>query len=72
MRRIWLISCCETNNLRKYATLGKNNVIELQGLSDPLTELLRADTEQLICHAVEAELQELFAEHSGRQLEGRI
>jgi len=35
-----------------------------------LTELLRAGAEQLIYQAVEAELQELLAEHSGRQLEG--
>jgi putative transposase len=53
--------------------MGKSNVIEFQGReghSDPLTELLRAGAEQLIYQAVEAELQELLAEHSGRQLEG--
>ena len=53
--------------------MGKSNVIEFQGRegrSDPLTELLRVDAAQLIYQAVEAEFQELLAEHSGRQLEG--
>ena len=53
--------------------MGKSNVIEFQGResrSDPLTELLRVGAEQLIYQAVEAELQELLAEHSGRRLEG--
>ena len=55
--------------------MGKSNVIEFQGRegrSDPLTELLRAGAEQLIYQAVEAELQELLALHSGRQLEGGL
>ncbi|HEN47243.1 MAG TPA: hypothetical protein ENI75_02640 [Mizugakiibacter sp.] len=35
--------------------------------SDPLTELLRAGAQQLICRAVEAELQDLLVEHSERR-----
>ena len=45
--------------------MGKSNVIEFQGregLSDPLTELLRAGAEQLIYQAVEA----MIMSRSGR------
>jgi transposase-like protein len=52
--------------------VSKNNVVELSGrdtLADPLTELLRTGAEQLIYQAVEAELQELLAEHAGRRTE---
>ena len=52
--------------------MGENNVIKLSGrdtLSDPLTELLRTGAERLIYQAVEAELQELLAEHAGRRIE---
>lgn len=38
-------------------------------LSDPLTELLRRGAERLIYQAVDAELQELLAEHAGRRTE---
>ncbi len=50
--------------------MGKSNVLEFQGrgtIADPLTELLRTGAEQLIYQAVEAELQELLAEHSDRR-----
>ena len=49
--------------------MGKSNVIELAGReasADPLTELLRMGSKRLIYQAVEAELQELLAEHSER------
>jgi len=52
--------------------MSKNNVVELSSrdrLADPLTELLRAGAERLIYQAVEAELQELLAEHAGRRTE---
>ena len=45
----------------------KSNVVEIAGrdtIADPLTELLRTGAEQLVYQAVEAELQELLAEHS--------
>ena len=48
----------------------KNNVVGFRGReasADPLTELLRAGAQQLIHQAVEAELQELLAEHSDRR-----
>ena len=48
----------------------KNNVVGFRGRetsADPLTELLRAGAQQLIHQAVEAELQELLAEHSERR-----
>ena len=50
--------------------MSKSNVVELAGrdpITDPVTELLRAGAKQLIYQAVEAELQELLAAHSGRR-----
>jgi putative transposase len=50
--------------------MGKDNVVGFSGREaggDPLTELLRAGARQLICRAVEAELQELLAKHSQRR-----
>ena len=52
--------------------MSKSNVLEFQGrgtIIDPLTELLRTGAEQLIYQALEGELQELMAEHSGRRTE---
>ena len=52
--------------------MSKNNVVKLAGrdtIVDPLTELLRTGAERLIYQAVEAELQELLAQHSGRRTE---
>ena len=48
------------------------NVLEFAGrdaISDPLTDLLRSGAQQLIQHAVEAELQELLNQHSERRTE---
>jgi putative transposase len=50
--------------------MGKDNVVGFRGRessADPLTELLRVGARQLIHQAVEAELQELLAEHSERR-----
>lgn len=50
----------------------KSNVIGLEGRvasADPLTELLLAGARQLLQQAIEAEVQELLAEHSDRRLE---
>ena len=50
----------------------KNNVLEFAGrdtIYDPLTDLLRSGAQQLINQAVEAELQELLSQHSGRRTE---
>ncbi len=50
----------------------KYNVLEFAGreaISDPLTDLLRSGAQQLINQAVEAELQELLSQHSGRRTE---
>jgi len=50
--------------------MNKHNVVELQDreiLSDPLTELLREGAMQLIHQTVEAELQDLLAQHAGRR-----
>ena len=50
----------------------KNNVLEFAGreaISDLLTALLRSGAQQLINQAVEAELQELLSQHSGRRTE---
>ena len=47
--------------------MSKSNVIDLSGREesrDPLTEMLRAGAQQLIQQAVEAELQELLAQHA--------
>jgi len=47
--------------------MDKNNVLDFVGrdnISDPLTALLKAGAQQLISQAVEAELQELLAQHS--------
>ena len=48
----------------------KNNVLEFASrdtISDPLTALLRSGAQQLINQAVEAELEELLSQHSGRR-----
>ena len=50
--------------------MGKDNVVEFRGReasADLLTELLRTGAQQLICQAVEAELQELLEQHSKRR-----
>jgi putative transposase len=50
--------------------MGEDNVVEIQGReasSDALTELLRAGAQQLIRQAVQAELEELLAQHSERR-----
>ena len=50
----------------------KNNVLEFAGrdtIYDPLTALLRSGAQQLINQAVEAELEELLSQHSGRRTE---
>ncbi len=52
--------------------MNKHSVVKLSGrdeIIDPLTELLKTGAEQLIYQAVEAELQALLTEHSGRQTE---
>lgn len=49
--------------------MSKSNVVEFEGregISDPLTELLRVGARQLIHQAVEAELVELLEHYSGR------
>ena len=48
----------------------KNNVLEFAGrdtIYDPLTALLRSGAQQLINQAVEAELEELLGQYSGRR-----
>jgi putative transposase len=48
----------------------KDNVVELRGRQaggDLFTELPRASAQRLICQAVEAELEELLAEHAERR-----
>jgi len=50
----------------------KSNVFEKQGqeqIIDPLTEVLRKGAKQLICRAVDAELQELLAMYSEEKTE---
>jgi len=52
--------------------MNKSNVIEFEGRAgsaDPLTDLLRSGARQLLQQAIEAEVQELLAAHSGRLLE---
>ncbi len=51
----------------------KSNVLEYEGQeekADPLRELLRKGSEELIYRAVEAELQELLSSYSERRMEG--
>jgi len=53
--------------------MSKNTVVEFQGredFSDPLTEILRTGARHLIQQAVEAELQELLAQHTERRTAG--
>lgn len=50
--------------------MSKSSVVEIEGReasADPLTEMLRAGAQQLIYQAVEAELEELLAQHSERR-----
>lgn len=50
--------------------MSKDTVVSFQGpetIEDPLTELLRNGARQLIQQVVEAELQELLAQHSERR-----
>jgi transposase-like protein len=52
--------------------MSKSNVIEYEGRAgsiDPLTELLRSGARQLLQQAIEAEVQEMLAAHSGRLLD---
>ena len=52
--------------------MSKSNVIGPEGretIADPVTELLRVGAQQLIQHAVEAELEELQAQHCDRRTE---
>ena len=52
--------------------MNQTHVIELEGRevsTDPLTGLLQAGAHQLIEQAVEAELQELLAQHAERRTE---
>ena len=51
--------------------MSKSNVVEFagrDGIDDPLRELLRTGAGELVYQAVQAELQELLAEHSQRRL----
>lgn len=50
--------------------MDKNNIVELEGReqnADPVTQLLRNGAKKLIEQAIETELQELLALHSGRR-----
>lgn len=50
--------------------MSKSNVIDFAGRDesqDPLTDMLRAGAQQLIQQAVEAELQQLLAQHAGNR-----
>lgn len=50
--------------------MDKNNIVEFEGReqnADPVTQLLRSGAKKLIEQAVEAELAELLALHSGRR-----
>ena len=52
--------------------MSKSNVIGPEGretIEDPVTELLRVGAQQLIQHAVEAELAELLSQHDDRRTE---
>ena len=52
--------------------MSKINVIGPEGretIADPVTELLRVGAQQLIQHAVEAELEELLGQHNKRRTE---
>jgi transposase-like protein len=52
--------------------MNKNTVIELSGREakmDPLTDLLRTGARQLLCQAVNAEVETLLAEHAERRTE---
>jgi len=57
---------------RRYATMDKDNVVELlpqAGISDPLTALLRKGARQLIEQAVEAEVRVLLGQYHGQRTE---
>ncbi len=58
--------------MRRYATINKNNVVELGGrdtIADPLTEILRTGAQQLIKKAVGLEVQDLLEQHCERRTE---
>ena len=51
----------------------ENNVVELSGrveFGDALTAMLRAGAQELICQAVDAELQSLLSSHADRVTDG--
>ena len=53
--------------------MSNDNVIELQQptqIHDPLTELIRSCSRELIAKAVNAELEELLAQFSGEKVDG--
>jgi transposase-like protein len=54
----------QSSQLRRYATMSKNTVVELSGRDagrDELTELIRAGARKLIAQALEAEVSELLS-----------
>lgn len=56
-----MVVATHPSQLRRYATVNENNVIDLAGREagrDELTELLRNGARMLIAQALEAELQD--------------
>ncbi|MBM5183063.1 IS256 family transposase, partial [Vibrio parahaemolyticus] len=47
-----------------------NTVVSLNTPQDPLTELIRQGARDLIAQAVEAELQQLLAQHQNVMVDG--
>jgi len=60
----------QQSNQRGYATMRENNVVEIsgrEGISDPMTELLRIGARKLIECAVESELEAYMEQYSARR-----
>jgi transposase-like protein len=66
-----LLNSRQDNYLKEYATISKDNVVELSGqgnASDPLTKLLRTGARELIKRAIEAELAGYIETFQDRRL----
>ena len=73
-RRIRLISFCQMNQHRRYVNICKSNIFELAsraGFPDPLAELLRTSSHQLLYQAVFDETDAFVAGWEDQRLSDR-
>ena len=62
---------CFENNYKNTCGISDNTVVSLNTPQDPLTELIRQGARDLIAQAIEAELQQLLAQHQSVMVDGK-